>query len=168
MILDLAVFQRSKSLDFSKVFGYLEALGLDDFARVLLTLCHKWYGVGKDYKSDVSQTEEFLLSYGAFGNAGRNKAAVVRRKALEEGKKSGFSAKLALLFPSYKKIKDIPYMRFIQGRPYLLVLGWIYRIYYNLRYRKLFVMQATSSLSDGETLRQAEDELQYFKEIGLL
>ena len=59
-------------------------------------------------------------------------------------------------------------MRFIQGRPYLLVLGWIYRIYYNLRYRKSFVAQATSSLSDGETLRQAEDELQYFKEIGLL
>lgn len=168
MILDLAVFQRSKSLDFSKVFGYLEALGLDDFARVLLTLCHKWYGVGKDYKSDVSQTEEFLLSYGAFGNAGRNKAAVVRRKALEEGKKSGFSAKLALLFPSYKKIKDIPYMRFIQGRPYLLVLGWIYRIYYNLRYRKSFVMQATSSLSDDNTLTQAQRELQYFKEIGLL
>ena len=168
MILDLAVFQRSKSLDYSKVFAYLEELGLDDFARVLLTLCHKWYGVGKDYKSDVSQTEEFLLSYGAFGNAGRNKAAVVRRKALEEGKKSGFSAKLSLLFPSYKKIKDIPYMRFIQGRPYLLVLGWIYRIYYNLRYRKTFVVQSTSTLSDDETLIQAENELQYFKEIGLL
>lgn len=168
MILDLAVFQRSKSLDFSKVFAYLEELGLDDFARVLLTLCHKWYGVGKDYNSDVSQTEEFLLSYGAFGNAGRNKAAVVRRKALEEGKKSGFSAKLSLLFPSYKKIKDIPYMRFIQGRPYLLVLGWIYRIYYNLRYRKSFVVQATSSLTDDNTLTQAQRELQYFKEIGLL
>lgn len=168
MILDLAVFQRSKSLDFSKVFGYLDELGLEDFSKVLLTLCYKWFGVGEDYYSDVSQTEEFLLSFGAFGNAGRNKAAVVRRKALEEGKKSGFSAKLSLLFPSYKKIKDIPYMRFVQGRPYLLVLGWIYRIYYNLRYRKTFVVQSTSTLSDDETLIQAENELQYFKEIGLL
>ena len=168
MILDLAVFQRSKSLDFSKVFGYLDELGLEDFSKVLLTLCYKWFGVGEDYNSDVSQTEEFLLSFGAFGNAGRNKAAVVRRKALEEGKKSGFSAKLSLLFPSYKKIKDIPYMRFIQGRPYLLLLGWIYRIYYNLRYRKTFVVQSTSTLSNDETLIQAENELQYFKEIGLL
>lgn len=168
MILDLAVFQRSKSLDYSKVFGYLDELGLEDFSKVLLTLCYKWFGVGEDYNSDVSQTEEFLLSFGAFGNAGRNKAAVVRRKALEQGKKSGLSAKLSLLFPSYKKIKDIPYMRFIQGRPYLLVLGWIYRIYYNLRYRKTFVVQSTSTLSDDETLIQAENELQYFKEIGLL
>lgn len=168
MILDLAVFQRSKSLDYSKVFGYLDELGLKDFSKVLLTLCYKWFGVGEDYNSDVSQTEEFLLSYGAFGNAGRNKAAVVRRKALEQGKKSGLSAKLSLLFPSYKKIKDIPYMRFIQGRPYMLVLGWIYRIYYNLRYRKTFVVQSTSTLSDDETLIQAENELQYFKEIGLL
>lgn len=168
MILDLAVFQRSKSLDYSKVFGYLNELGLEDFSKVLLTLCYKWFGVGEDYNSDVSQTEEFLLSFGAFGNAGRNKAAVVRRKALEQGKKSGLSAKLSLLFPSYKKIKDIPYMRFIQGRPYLLVLGWIYRIYYNLRYRKTFVVQSTSTLSDDETLIQAENELQYFKEIGLL
>lgn len=168
MILDLAVFQRSKSLDYSKVFGYLDELGLEDFSKVLLTLCYKWFGVGEDYNSDVSQTEEFLLSFGAFGNAGRNKAAVVRRKALEQGKKSGLSAKLSLLFPSYKKIKDIPYMRFIQGRPYLLLLGWIYRIYYNLRYRKTFVVQSTSTLSDDETLIQAENELQYFKEIGLL
>ena len=168
MILDLAVFQRSKSLDYSKVFGYLDELGLEAFSKVLLTLCYKWFGVGEDYNSDVSQTEEFLLSFGAFGNAGRNKAAVVRRKALEQGKKSGLSAKLSLLFPSYKKIKDIPYMRFIQGRPYLLVLGWIYRIYYNLRYRKTFVVQSTSTLSDDETLIQAENELQYFKEIGLL
>ena len=168
MILDLAVFQRSKSLDYSKVFVYLDELGLKDFSKVLLTLCYKWFGIGEDYNSDVSQTEEFLLSFGAFGNAGRNKAAVVRRKALEEGKKSGLSAKLSLLFPSYKKIKDIPYMRFIQGRPYLLVLGWIYRIYYNLRYRKTFVVQSTSTLSDDETLIQAENELQYFKEIGLL
>lgn len=168
MILDLAVFQRSKSLDYSKVLCYLDELGLEDFSKVLLTLCYKWFGVGEDYNSDVSQTEEFLLSFGAFGNAGRNKAAVVRRKALEQGKKSGLSAKLSLLFPSYKKIKDIPYMRFIQGRPYLLVLGWIYRIYYNLRYRKTFVVQSTSTLSDDETLIQAENELQYFKEIGLL
>lgn len=168
MILDLAVFQRSKSLDYSKVFVYLDELGLKDFSKVLLTLCYKWFGIGEDYNSDVSQTEEFLLSFGAFGNAGRNKAAVVRRKALEQGKKSGLSAKLSLLFPSYKKIKDIPYMRFIQGRPYLLVLGWIYRIYYNLRYRKTFVVQSTSTLSDDETLIQAENELQYFKEIGLL
>lgn len=168
MILDLAVVQKSKSLDYSKVFGYLEQLGLVEFSKVLLTVCFKWFGVGKSYNSDISKTEEFLISFGAFGNAGRNKAAVVRRKALEQGKKSGFSAKLSLLFPSYKKIKDIPYMRFMEGRPYLLILGWIYRIYYNLRYRKSFVVQATSSLSDDNTLTQAERELQYFKEIGLL
>ena len=75
------------------MFGYLDELGLEDFSKVLLTLCYKWFGVGEDYNSDVSQTEEFLLSFGAFGNAGRNKAAVVRRKALEQGKKSGLSAK---------------------------------------------------------------------------
>lgn len=168
MILDLAVMQKSFALDFEIINKHLEKLGLLEFAKTILTVCNKWYGVGTDYNIDTEKTEEFLSSFGAFGNLNRNKAAVVRRKSLEEGKKSVLAAKLSLLFPSYRKIKDIPYMRFMEGRPYLLTAGWIYRIFYNLKYRKEFVSNATSTLADEQTQAEAEKEIKFFEEIGLL
>ena len=168
MILDLAVMQQHFDLDFDIIERHLKALGLYEFAKTILTICKKWYGFGSDFGVETKNAEEFLLSFGAFGNSNRNKAAVVKRKALEEGKKSGFATKIALLFPSYQKLKDIPYMRFMEGRPYLLIYGWIYRIFYNFKYRKDFVKQTTSNLDSAEDETQAEKEIKFFEEIGLL
>ena len=76
--------------------------------------------------------------------------------------------KLTLLFPSYKKMKNIPYVKFIDGRPYLLPFGWVYRIIYNLKNKKDFIKEATSNLDGDETRQEAEKEIYYFEEIGLL
>lgn len=114
-------------------------------------------------------TEEFLSSFGAFGNANRNTAAVVERKELENGKKpSKFKTKLRLLFPSYKKMKDLPYIKFINGRPWLVPLAWICRIFYNLKHRRDFVASTVAKIGTAESSEAARRELDYFKEIGLL
>lgn len=168
MILDLAVMLRRFDISLDSVFGILEEVGLDDFARVIFSVCNKWFGEGRNFVDDVEKTEEFLINFGAFGNVNRNVGVVVRRKALEEGKKSTFAAKLSLAFPSYEKMRIIPYMKFMEGRAYLLVWGWIYRFFYNIKNRKNFVVSATSDMAGDDAKAEAQKEIDYFEEIGLI
>lgn len=168
MILDLAVFIKQLSPNLDIVVEKMDALKLKRFSQIILSICYDWFGVGKSFTADTDSTKNFLISFGAFGNINRNKAVVVRRKAIEDGHETGFMTKLTLLFPSYKKMKNIPYAKFIDGRPYLLPFGWIYRIIYNLKNKKDFLIEATSGLGSDETKREAQKEIDYFEEIGLL
>ena len=114
------------------------------------------------------KTEEFLTSYGVFGNVNRNNSAVIERKELEEGKNiSSFSTRLRLLFPPYEKLKNIPYISFIEDKPYLTPAAWVYRIYYNFRYRGKFVKDAAKDIGSDESKNEARKEMAFFKEIGL-
>ena len=168
LVYDLAVVQKNFKLDYEKVFSLLDEMGLERFGKVILSVCKKWFGTGEDYVENTEDTEKFLLSYGVFGNSNRNRSAVIERKELEEGKStSPVMTRLRLLFPPYRKLKDIPYIKFIDGRPYLTPLAWAYRIYYNFRYRKDFVKNATGKIGSDESKKEAERELDYFKEIGL-
>lgn len=169
LILDLAAVLKTQAIDIDKAVQNLEGAGLGEFARVILSVCFKWYGLGKDYGRNTDKTEEFLCSFGAFGNMGRNTAAVIARKDLEEGK-TGASAsiKFHLLFPSYEKMKEIPYIKFIENRPYLTPYAWIYRFFYNMKNRKHFMLNAVKELGNEAALSEAEQEFDYFKEIGLL
>ncbi len=169
LILDLAVMEKHFEIDHSIVMEHMQKLGLEQFAKVILTVCYKWFGVGVDFGVDTDVTEKFITYFGAFGNSKRNNASVVQRKELEEGKhNSPLATRLRLLFPSYSKLKDIPYIKFINGRPYLLPLAWIYRIVYNIRYRRAFVTEVNSSIGSDVTNTMARKELKYFEEIGLL
>ena len=167
MILDIAVMLKKSDPD--RVIEMLRDAKLDEFAKTVFTITYKWFGVGRDFSVPAEKAEEFLLSYGAFGNASRNKAAVVTRKAMESGGTGGgFGTRLRLLFPSYENVRNIPYIRFIDGRPYLLPAAWVYRFYYNFRNRRDFVHSATDALGSDETKKAATDEIAFFKEIGLL
>lgn len=168
MILDLAVIIKRFNPSIDAVVDNMKDLHLDEFARVIFTVCYDWFNVGKAYDCDTDKAKEFLISHGAFGNTNRSIAAVVKRKALEEGHTSALATRLSLLFPSYKKMKNIPYVKFIEGRPYLLAFGWIYRIIYNLKNKKAFVKEATSTLANDETEAEAKKEIKFFEEIGLL
>lgn len=169
LILDLAVLLKRGDVDMDKVFAILQKAGLEPFAKVILSVCHKWFGYGTAYTDDTAETEAFLLSYGAFGNANRNRAAVAQRRDMEEGKRvSPLRSRWRLLFPSYARMKDIPYIRFIEGRPWLLPYAWIVRIFYNLRHKRTHVKDTAAGLGSDEAKREAEKELAYFKKIGLL
>ena len=169
LILDLAVVQKENDIDYNIVLNKMKEIGLEDFSKVILSVCKKWFDEGQDFGVETKTTEEFLVSFGAFGNLNRNKAAVVERKEMEEGKKtSAFKTRLRLAFPPYEKVKEIPYISFIDGRPYLLPAAWAYRIAYNFKNRREFVKKATNSIGSEETKGLAQKELEYFEEIGLL
>lgn len=170
--LDLAVLLKIQDNDvkinLENVFKILEEYNLVFFAKVMLTVCCKFFGVGKDYGIDTRDVELYLCKCGAFGNAQDNKGITLARRELEEqGKYSPFKMKLRLIFPPYSKLKNIDYIKFIDGRPWLILYAWIYRIIYNLKNRKEFTKNAVSSLDDEKTLALAVKELEFFKEIGL-
>jgi len=169
LILDLAFILKYGKTDLKKALKELDDIGLGRFAREIISVCFKWYGTGVQFNQDVAKTEEFLISYGAFGGSDRNSAAVVARKDIESGKStSSFLMKLRLAFPSYKKLKNIPYIKFINGKPWLTPLAWIYRFIYNIKNRQKFMLKTARGLNSKKTAQAAENEYEYFKEIGLL
>ena len=168
MILDLAVMQKNRQIDTDAVLDILKGCALDGFAKVILTVTHKWFDTGQAFDVSTEKAEDFLLSHGAFGNANRSKAAVITRKDMENGGGSAFGTRIRLLFPPYSRLKNIPYISFIDGRPYLLPAAWAYRIYYNLRHRRSFVKNATHDIGRDEIKKEAAAELAFFEEINLL
>lgn len=169
MVLDLAVLQNKQKIDTDKVFEILNIIHLDTFAKVILTVCFEWFKVGKKYVDDTTKTQDYLCRCGAFGSLNKNKGAVIARRELAEGKTpSSFMSRFHLAFPSYKKMKTIPYIKFIEGRPWLTPYAWCYRFFYNIKNRKKFMKKTINQLGDEETQSLAKEELAYFKEIGLL
>ena len=168
-ILDLAVLIKSQSLDFKLIEKYLADSGLLKFGKNILGICTKWYALPLPYSCSNKELESFICSHGVFGGTNRNRGAVITRKALEDGRgKSALQIKFDLLFPSYEKMCQIPYIKFIDGRRYLVLWAWIYRLFYNLLHRYNFVKNAASQISEKETAEMAAKEFNFFKEIGLL
>ena len=168
-ILDLAVIQKNKNIDINEVLNILEPPGLATFAGVIFSVCCEWFGVGTKFIEDTQQTQQYLCKCGAFGSMQENKGAIVTRKEMETGGRvSAFRVKLRLAFPAYEKLKNINYIRFIDGRPWLTPYAWVYRFFYNLKNRKSFMTKTISEIDDKKTQELAEQELAYFEEIGLL
>lgn len=168
MILDLAVMLRSRDIDMDKVVKDLEAAGLGKFAKTMLTVCCEWYGYGRDFGEDTQKAADFIAAHGTFGMKDRDLSAVVMRKEFEKGKTGGpVLRKLRLLFPPYERMRELPYIKFIDGRPYMLPAAWIYRVIYNFTNRKSRMMRTAKGLSDKNSENEAKKEFEFFKEIGL-
>lgn len=175
-ILDLAVYQRQYEIDYDRLFDMLEKINLTTFGKALLTVCNKWFGVGRDFGSDTEKLEEYLVNDGVFGSLKNSKNSTVSRliqiKALgkdDKGlEKSSLSLKLSLAFPSYEVLRRASYIKFLDRRPYLLPLAWVYRFFYNLKKRRHQMLETIKNIDDEKTASLAKDELEFFKEIGLL
>ena len=168
-ILDLAVLQMERQIELDKVLGLLKKINLDTFGKVILSVCREWFGVGEKFTDNIDSTCLYLCRCGVFGSLQENKGAIVSRKEMEKDENmSPFMIKLRLAFPPYEKLKNINYIKFIDGRPWLTPYAWCYRFFYNLKNRRSFMTNTVSEIGDEKTKKLAQKELDYFKEIGLL
>lgn len=168
-VLDLAIMQKNRNISLENVFDILEPIGLDTFAKVILSVCAEWFGIGTGFVQDTEKTQQYLCKCGVFGSMQKNMGAIVTRKEMENhADTSSLLVKLRLAFPSYQKLKNINYIKFIDGRPYLTPYAWIYRFFYNLKNRRSFITKTINEIDDENTQELARQELAYFKEIGLL
>ena len=174
-ILDLAVLQRASEIDYDRLFDMLEKINLTTFGKALLSLCSKWFSVGRDFGTDTEKLEEYLVGDGVFGSLKSSKSFTVSRliqiKALgeddKEFEKSSFRLKLRLAFPSYKALRTASYIKFLDKRPYLLPLAWVYRFFYNLKNHRHHMLETIKNIDDEKTASLAKEELEFLKEIGL-
>ncbi len=168
LVLDLAVIQKSCGIDLEKVFALLDKIELRKFGEIIFTVCKKWFGVGTAFEHDTQRVEDFIASGGAFGSLLGNKSAVLTRRELEEGKSgSAFSVKLHLAFPPYEKMRKLKYIGFLDGRPWLTPAAWAYRFAYTFKNRRGFTKKAVQSIGNKETVTEAENQLEFFEEIGI-
>lgn len=168
-ILDLAVIQKNRQININNVLDLLGPVGLDTFAKVIFSVCHEWFDIGTEFIHNTEKTQQYLCKCGVFGSMQENTGAIVARKEMEtHNDTSSFLIKLRLAFPPYEKLKNINYIKFIDGRPYLTPYAWIYRFFYNLKNRKTFIKKTINEIDDEKTQELARQELAYFKEIGLL
>ena len=115
-ILDLAVLQKFGSINIDNVLVLIEKCSLTTFAKVILSVCSQWFKIGETYIENTEKTQNYLCRCGAFGNMQSNKGAAISRREMEQGNSSSLKIKFHLLFPSYSKMKNIPYIKFIYGR----------------------------------------------------
>lgn len=167
-IIDLAVVQKNCEINLDAVFGILRKYKLEKFAEVVLSVCFKWFGEGREFIKNTQSTQQYLCDSGVFGSLNENTGAIVARKEMERGHSSTFSIKLHLLFPSYKQMKNIPYIKFIDGRPWLTPYAWCFRFIYNLRHKRDFMKNTVAGISDEKSKLLAKKEMEFFEEIGLL
>ena len=167
LILDLAVLQSGENIDIDRTFGILKEAGLEKFGRLLLSICKKWFDVGTAYTDDTEKCEGFIMSCGVLGSF-ENAPSVLTRRELESGKSAGrLTSSLRLAFPSYNRLRKLPYIDFIDGRPWLTPYAWAYRFYYQIKNKRDFSKFALSQLGSRQSIEKAEEQLEFFKEIGL-
>lgn len=167
LILDLAFMLKQCEIDLDFVLRLLSSLELDTFAKEILSVTYHMFSVGIEYKKNTGKTEEYLLKCGAFGSLNKNKGATIARRNLQDGKSaSPFSVKLRLAFPSYSQMKNIPYIKFIEGRPWLTPYAWCYRFIYNMKNRKAFTKNTLRDINKKSSVT-ADEEFKFFEEIGL-
>lgn len=172
-VLDLAVMQRERQIDFNRVFEILEGVGLAKFARAILSVCFEWFGTGEKYTEDTQRLQRYLVEDGVFGSLKTDGEAAVSRlvqcEAFDErGKgRSPLRLKLRLAFPPYETLVKAPYIKFLQGRRWLLPAAWIYRFFYSLKNNRKHMLNTVKNIDDKKTAELVDEKLAFFEEIGL-
>lgn len=173
LVLDLAVMLEEREIDLDRVLEILDKINLTTFAKAVISLCFDLFGYGERFVEDTQKLKEYFISNGVFGTMKNDEESTVSRLmefgALEKEKENSgpLALKLKLAFPPYRTLRKAPYIKFLNGRPWLLPLAWCYRFFYNLKHNRKHMLKTVSSINDKKTLTLAKEELEFFEEIGL-
>lgn len=170
LVLDIAFVLKNGNVDINKVFDILEDISLAKFGRVILSVCHKWFGYGVSYVRDTDRVQQYLVEDGVFGSMKDSVSYTVarlRQVGAQSKQESALKLKLRLAFPPYSSLKKAGYINFLDGRPWLLPAAWCYRVAYNIKHTPSKMNNTLKNLDDEKTLALAREELEFFEEIGI-
>lgn len=129
--MDLAVVVRKCDLDWDWLKKTLQKVELWDFTRTCFTLCEKWFEVSMPIKAEITpefyeSATEKIFANGVFGYEDEeNEANSNLNQIRAQGK---LRTIIRRIFPAYKDVYYVPHYAFVQGRPWLLPVVWIYRL----------------------------------------
>lgn len=135
-----AVAKNDSTLNWPWIEEKLRDLQLHRFAQTCFAMTEYWFGIkipmyypraGKEF---AEQTTERILNNGVFGfqNINNRRNSVINQMQEYKGPIWMFRLKLTFerLFPSYEFLRVGALYKFLDGRPWLLPVAWIRRIYY--------------------------------------
>lgn len=137
---DLAVMmQYDPTLDFAWIEAQLRQLELFDFACHVFACCEAWFGtelppafVLPPDPAFLEEAAQKIGKDGVFGfrnedNRNAHTALRLRGKRFQRLARIGMLVQMA--FPSYREFLYTEAYGFVQGRPWLLPVAWVYRFY---------------------------------------
>ena len=142
--MDLVAFVRKcdPSIDWNQIAQELDKMELLQFTKTCFALCRQWFGIDMPLIKGSLDREFFenaskkILTDGVFGH-GKNDndtgfAAKTFRKSSYPYWLQTVITTIRVVFPSYHNMRLIPWYSFVDGRPWLLPVAWIYRFFYCL------------------------------------
>ena len=143
--MDFSTLVRAKrnEIDWTSVRKMLTKLGMMDFTVRCMSCCEKWFHVEmpfSDRRLDSAffeRSEDILFRNGVFGKTSEGEKNLQTYEIISASgsrKRAEFRAGLRNLFPSYIKMRRVPYYAFVDGRPWLLPVAWLYRFLRAVRY----------------------------------
>lgn len=134
---DLAVLCQKADLNLEWLSDALKKLNLFDFASVCMSLCEKWFCINMPFSKRIDNeffavATEKIFNNGVFGFDDPENCDNLTLFKLRKKNKLGVIINFA--FPSYSNVKDVEYYSFVNGKPFLLPVVWVYRYYRLIRY----------------------------------
>lgn len=153
LFMDLVVVVHNQELNWIWITEMLQKLELMKFTEVCFSLCERWFDIEMPISTTLEETffeqsTEKIFRNGVFGFEDKsNSTNLVYNKVDKLGK---YNTIIGFLFPKYQDIRHVPYYSFVDNRPWLLPLAWIYRYFRALRYGKWkygkkFILAAVTS-----------------------
>lgn len=131
LFLDLAIVAESGLLHWDVLRGQLEQARLLEFAETCFALCERWFDMKLPLTRPISdafyrEAVDTTLANGVYGGSGEEvKSNQVMTHMLLSGKGK---AALEKLFPPYSVLRTRPGYTFVDGKPWLMPVLWIYRM----------------------------------------
>lgn len=135
--MDLAIVQKNCQLDEEWIMTKLKELNLLEFTKSCMSMCSRWFDLNLPMSEPVAESfytsaTEKIFENGVFGfNDESNDVNYFL--SLSEQNNGRVKAFIYCVFPTYERLRKLHPFTFIDGRPYLLPVAWIYRFFYHLK-----------------------------------
>jgi len=134
--------QEDENMDWKLIESELRKLCLFEFAKTCFALCGRWFKVEMPFQSDIDErfyreATQKVLKDGIFGleneeNQTGGSAKTIRRSLMPYWM-TAVMMTWKKIFPPYRDMQLIPWYSFVDGKPWLLPVAWIYRWWYCAR-----------------------------------
>ncbi|MBR4445220.1 MAG: nucleotidyltransferase family protein [Solobacterium sp.] len=173
--LDMVLMCQSNDLDWQYLEKELANICLLDFTKTCFALCEEWFDVkmplehGKIDPVFLKQITDKTFHDGIFGLDNEQNAGAHTAKEIERSKGNYLLGSLMiiirLLFPPYRDMQLIPWYSFVDGRPWLMPIAWVYRWFYCITHK---LKSSFQKLSEPVRLRKTIKQREiYIKDWGL-
>lgn len=160
--MDVAVLASQPEVNWQQALLWLKDLKLEKFSQVCFAFCKRWFGVsipitvaelGEEFYNDAT---ERVFNYG-FGELVEEKKENKVFNEVHFKKTSGIVFILKRAFLPYSVMRNISYCKFLDGKPYLLPVAWLWRFLYIVCTGGL--IPCFKAAYGGNTIKKKEERL---------